>query len=107
MAQGKITVLGERYFTEGFMLAGVQDVFTVEKDAEQKLSQLIDSKEYSIIFISEKLGDQMDWRLKKKISNLAYPVVVALPDVAGESMEAANIRALIKRALGFDIVAKQ
>ncbi len=91
----------------GFMLAGVQGVFTVKAaEAEQKLSELMGSNEYSVIYISEKLNEQMDWRLKKKISNLAYPVIVPLPDITGESSEAANIKALIKRALGFDITAK-
>ena len=107
MVSGKITVLGEPHFTIGFQLAGIQDVFTLKEGAEQKLVELIDSKKYSIIFISEKLNEALDWRLKKRISNLAYPVVVALPDSGVESSEGANIRALIKRALGFDIMAKQ
>lgn len=107
MVKGKIAVLGEHHFTMGFMFAGVQDVLTVKgSEAEQKLAELLDSKQYSVIFISERQNGQFDWRLKKKISLLAYPVVVALPDISGESSEAANIKALIKRALGFDIMAK-
>lgn len=107
MVKGKIAVLGEHYFTMGFMFAGVQDVFSVKAaEGEQKLVELIDSKAYSVIYISEKLSEQLDWRLKKRISNLAYPVIVPLPDMSGESSEAANIKALIKRALGFDISAK-
>ncbi len=107
MVIGKIAVLGERHFTMGFMLAGVQNVFTVvEGNSEQKLIELIDSKQYSIIYINERLSEQMDWKLKKRISNLAYPVIVPLPDIKGESNEAANIKVLIKRALGFDIIAK-
>lgn len=107
MVSGKITALGDYNFTIGFTLAGVHDVFTIKEGAEQKLTELIDSKQYSIIFISEKLNKQMDWRLKKKIENMAYPVIVALPDISAESSEADNIRALIKRALGFDIMAKR
>lgn len=107
MVSGKITALGENYFTLGFTLAGVHDVFTMKQGTEQKLVELIDSKAYSVIFISEKLAAQLDWRLKKKIENLAYPVIVPLPDITAESNEAANIRALIKRALGFDMITKQ
>lgn len=107
MANGKIAVLGESHFTLGFMLGGIQDVFTIKgNEGEAKLVELIDSKSYSVIYISEKLTGQMDWRLKKKIDNLAYPVIVPLPDITGESSEADNIKALIKRALGFDISAK-
>ncbi|MEW6528460.1 MAG: V-type ATP synthase subunit F [Candidatus Micrarchaeota archaeon] len=114
MTIGKIAVLGEHHFTIGFMLAGVQNVFTIregkegegESSSEQKLIELIDSKQYSVIYISEKLSEQMDWKIKKKISTLAYPVIVPLPDITGESKEAANIKALIKRALGFDVITK-
>lgn len=121
--KGKIAVLGEHYFTLGFKLAGIQDVFQInDKDSlEQKLIELIDSDVnpqrqnsfnstlpkppgYAIILISEKLGEQMDWKLKKRISNLAYPVIVPLPDISGESTETANIKMLIKRALGFDLI---
>ncbi len=109
MVKGKIAVLGEHHFTMGFLFAGVQDTFTVKDSgaaAEQRLIELISSGEFSVIFISEKLSEQMDWRLKKRISNLAYPVIVPLPDITGEGSEAANIKAFIKRALGFDIATK-
>lgn len=111
MIKGKIAVLGEHYFTMGFMFAGIQDLFSIKENeeqnfGEQKLLELIDSKEYAIIFITEKFNEQLDWKIKKKISNLAYPVIVALPDITGESLEGANIKALIKRALGFDILTK-
>ncbi len=106
MTKGKIAVLGESHFTMGFMFAGLQDAVTYKEGGEQRLVELMDSKDYSVIFISEKLNSELDWRLKKKISNLAYPVIVALPDISGESAEGDNIRALIKRALGFDLAAK-
>lgn len=108
MTKGKIAVLGGHHFTMGFLFAGVQDVFTVHKESgEQKLVELMNSKDYAVIFISETLNEQLDWKLKKKISSLAYPVIVPLPDITGESSEAANIKALIKRALGFDLMSKQ
>lgn len=59
-----------------------------------------------MIFLSETLNEKLDWKTKKKVSTLAYPVIVPLPDLSGESSEAANIKALIKRALGFDFMAK-
>jgi vacuolar-type H+-ATPase subunit F/Vma7 len=108
MAGGKISVLGGSQFTLGFTLAGVDSVFTEDETApaEAKLTELIDSREYSIIVISEKLSGELDWKVKKRIDSIANPVVIALPDIGIESSEAANIRALIKRALGFDMVSK-
>ncbi|MBU0585996.1 hypothetical protein KJ780_00635 [Candidatus Micrarchaeota archaeon] len=108
MVKGEIAVVGEHHFTMGFLFAGMLNVFTVSnKKGEEKLSELIDSKNYSVIFISETLNEMLDWRMKKKVSALAYPVVVPLPDITGESSEAANIKALIKRALGFDLMSKE
>ena len=107
MTTGKIAVLGEHHFTMGFMIAGVRSVFTVSNsEGEKALNEIISSKEFSVIFISESLVENLDWRTKKTISMLASPVIVPLPDIRGESNEAANIKALIKRALGFDMVSK-
>lgn len=107
MVKGKIAVLGERHFTTGFLFAGVQDIFTTNKEEmEAKLIELMNSKNYAIIFITETLNERLDWKLKKKIEMLAYPVIVPLPDMGSESSEGANIKALIKRALGFDLTVK-
>ncbi len=44
--------------------------------------------------------------MKKKLETMASPVIVPMPDSGGESTEGEQIRALIKRALGFDLGKK-
>ena len=58
--------------------------------------------------IFESFLSGLDWRLKKKISNLAHPVIIGVPGISGEAEveEGESINVLIKRALGFDISKK-
>ena len=51
--------------------------------------------------------NEIDWRLRKKIDSVAYPVVVPIPDISGQAVAGDEIRNLIKRALGFDLGAKK
>jgi vacuolar-type H+-ATPase subunit F/Vma7 len=51
--------------------------------------------------------NKVDWRLKRKLSSIAYPVIIPMPDQSGKSSEGDEIRNLIKRALGFDLGAKK
>lgn len=102
--KGKLAVVGEHSFTMGFLFAGVDAVFTInEKEADDKLNELLDSEEYAVIFASEALSEHLNWRTKKRIEESARPVVIFLPSLKAPSKEGENINALIKRALGFDI----
>ena len=43
------------------------------------------------------------WEIKKKIDEIAKPVVVTLPDINAK-YESSRLKELIKRALGFDLI---
>lgn len=105
--KAKLAVIGEAQLIEGFQLTGVEDTFVVgEKDFQAKLEELLKKPEYGILVVNEKMLKDIDWKLKKKLDNRAYPVIIPL-SAAGEKSEAGDeIRYLIKRALGFDLVAK-
>ncbi len=108
MVKSKIIAIGDAPLAMGFQLAGLQDVIlTTKEDFQKNLEQAIANPEFGIIIANEKMLDDIDWRLRKKLDALAYPVVVAIPDVSGESKGGDEIRSLIKRALGFDLGAKK
>ncbi len=102
--KSKILVLGDGPLVMGFRLAGLEDTVQVtEENFQEELEKAIKNQEFGIIITDENLISKIDWRLKKKIDSIAYPVIVPLPDKSGQSTEGDEIKSLIKRALGFDL----
>ncbi|MFH1685499.1 MAG: V-type ATP synthase subunit F [Candidatus Micrarchaeota archaeon] len=105
--KSKIVVLGDAPLVMGFKLAGIENAINANPETfQQELEKALANEEYGIIITNEKLLENIDWRLKKKLDSIAYPVVVPLPDQSGGSKEGDEIRGLIKRALGFDLGKK-
>jgi len=101
----KIAVLGDAPTVMGFRLAGVGEAFQASgKEAEKKLEELIARPDIGIVIINESLLAGMDWRLRKRLEGMAKPAVVAVPDYRGEAAEAESLKALVKRALGFELI---
>lgn len=106
--KSKIIVIGDAPLVMGFKLAGIDDtIIATEKTIQSELEKTLGNKEYGIIVTSEAMLNKIDWRLKRKLSTIAYPVVIPMPDRSGKSIEGDEIRTLIKRALGFDLGAKK
>jgi len=107
MTKAKILVLADAPLVQGFQLAGLENCIVVDdKNFEEELEKSIANQEYGIVVVNESMLNNIDWRLKKKLDTIAYPVLVPLPDKSGESTEGDEIRSLIKRALGFDLANK-
>jgi len=106
--KAKILVLGDAPLVMGFRLAGLEDAEVVTpQDFPAELEKSFGRKEFGIIVTNEYMLAGLDWRLKKKIDSIAYPVIVPIPDYSGKSTEGDEIRNLIKRALGFDLGSKK
>lgn len=100
-------VIADAPLVTGFRLAGLEDcVLTSEETFQKDLEEALAKKEYGVLVVNELMLNIIDWRLRKKLDSLAYPVIIPMPDVSGESTEGEEIRGLIKRALGFDLAAK-
>jgi vacuolar-type H+-ATPase subunit F/Vma7 len=103
-----IVVIGDAPLVMGFKLAGLEaTVQATDKNYQEELEKLLAAKEHGIIITNERMFNSIDWRLKKRLDNTAFPVVVPVPDHTGVSTEGDEIRNLIKRALGFDLGAKK
>ena len=107
MEKEKIAVIADNATCIGFRLAGVENTFVLSgKEAEEKLSSVLLDPTFGIIIVTERLVEEGDWRLKKKIEATAKPVVVAIPDVKGPIEQEESLAKLIKRALGVDLTKK-
>ncbi len=103
--KGKIAVVGKQYFTDGFLLGGIHDIFPANEENEaQILERLLEEKKYALIFITEGTKRRLPWKLKKKVEESTYPLVITLPNIKGEGEEDADLHVMVKRALGIDIL---
>jgi|YelNatPaOPRAMG01_1025707.scaffolds.fasta_scaffold04181_15 vacuolar-type H+-ATPase subunit F/Vma7 len=108
MVKAKILVLGDAPLVTGMKLAGLEHCrLADEKNFQQKLEEALADEQFGIIVANEYLLNKIDWRLRKTLDSIAYPVIVPIPAYSGVSEEGDEIRQLIKRALGFDLVAKK
>ncbi|MFA6531023.1 MAG: V-type ATP synthase subunit F [Candidatus Micrarchaeia archaeon] len=108
MVKAKIMVLGDAALVHGFRLTGLEDcILTTNEKFQKDLEDYLAKPEFGVIVVNEIMLGNIDWRLKKKLDMLAYPVIVPMPDISGKSSEGDEIRGLIKRALGFDLGAKK
>jgi vacuolar-type H+-ATPase subunit F/Vma7 len=106
--KAQIVIIGDTPLVMGFRLAGLERSVTASRENYQaELEKALATPEYGIIITNEYLLNTIDWRLKKKLDSIAYPVIVPMPDYSGKSTEGDEIRGLIKRALGFDLGAKK
>jgi len=105
--KSKIIVIGDAPLVMGFKLAGIEDTVQASDTTIQgELEKVLANKDYGIIVTNEYMLNKIDWRLRKKLDSIAYPVVIPMPDYSGKSTEGDEIRNLIKRALGFDLGKK-
>lgn len=108
MVKSKIFVLGDAALVQGFQLVGLDDcAITTPEKFQADLENALTKAEFGVVVVNETLLATIDWKLKKKLDSIAYPVIVPLPDISGKSTEGDEIRNLIKRALGFDLGAKK
>ena len=106
--KSKILVVGDAPLVMGFRLAGLENTVQVsEQTIQAELEKALANPEYGVIISNENLLNKIDWRLKRKLDSMAYPVIIPMPDYTGKSAEGDEIRQLIKRALGFDLGAKK
>ena len=108
MSGSKILVLGDAALVMGFQLAGLENAITAtELSFQKELEGVLAKPEFGIIITNENLLTKIDWKMKKKLDSIAYPVIIPMPDYSGQSKEGDEIKNLIKRALGFDLSSKK
>ena len=99
----KVAVIGERELALGFKLIGIRDVFMDSgQGAVRTLLEIISSKAYSLVLVSEGLRPHMDGAALHAAETSLSPLVVFIP-MPGVEAERESVERLAKRVLGVDI----
>ncbi|MCD6209645.1 MAG: hypothetical protein J7J01_01895 [Methanophagales archaeon] len=107
-----IAVIGDRETVIGFRLAGVQAVYEVSQNEEEKenetlnlLNKLVSEDGVVLIIINERIAAET--RVRNKIQAInenkrgVTPIIVEIPDKRGPmEQKVSEIERLIKRAVG-------
>jgi len=95
----RLAVIGNNDFATGFQLAGIKDVFVVEKKLEEKIDEALQNTEIGVLVMEEEAVAKLSNRYKKMLDKLVTPVVVTISSKGKES----DLRAVIKRTVGVDL----
>lgn len=94
----------------GFRLIGIEGEVVEEiGEIEKKIEEAIANENIGIVLVEQNLYNKVDWRLKKRIENIALPVILPVAGGGGagaEEREEEKLDVLIKRALGFELKKK-
>ncbi|PSG99928.1 MAG: V-type ATP synthase subunit F [Nanohaloarchaea archaeon SW_4_43_9] len=93
-----IAVIGEREFTVGFELAGIQKTYRKENYRE-KIQELIQSDELGIVVAEKSDVEELPERIRNDVNESVDPVVVALSEKAEES----RLQDKIRKVIGIDL----
>ena len=95
----KIAAVGGSEFIVGFQLAGIKDVFEVNKNAFSDLKNLKIRKDFGIFVIDEKIMESLDTHQRLEIEASVDPVFIPL----STKVEQDSLKRLIKKSIGVDL----
>ena len=103
----KIAILGGRSSTAGFRALGL-DTFTAPTPADARdVWKRVAAEQYAVIFVTEPEYEVLADELEPYRSQV-YPVITVIPAVeGGRHIGRDEIRALVERAVGMDVMFKE
>ena len=100
----KIAALVDRDTAVGLRLAGIKDVFIPKESAIKLWSQITDRDDIGIVFITEKIAEDLDKHLKDYRLRNNIPIFIEIPDKNGRKKDHVDfVSHLIKKAVGVEV----
>ena len=99
----ELAIVGNSEFVMGFELIGIKKIFegeTKEQLKDRFSNALADSK-IGIVVTNDKAVNKLDSATRRQVENSVTPVVVVL---STESFAQENLRDMIKKAIGIDLL---
>ena len=100
----KLAALCDKDTAVGLRLAGIQEIY-VSEDNEVKLwTQISERDDIGIVFINEKIAEDLDKDLKEYRLRNNVPIIIEIPDKKGRREDHVDfVSHLIKKAVGVEI----
>ena len=100
----KLAALCDRDTAVALRLAGIQELFIPNGNAKEIWNQISERDDIGILFITEKISEDLGKYLKEyRIRNI-IPIIVEIPDKKGRIKDHADfVSHVIKKAVGVEI----
>lgn len=100
----KIGVMGDRDSIYGFAAVGLTPFFTDNEDAGAMLKSVVESNEYAVIYITEKVAASIEKEIEF-YSERELPSIILIPGISGNTGNGiAMVKKSVEKAVGSDII---
>lgn len=100
----KLAALCDKDTAVGLRLAGIQEIYVSEGDEVKLWNQISERDDIGIVFINEKIAEDLDRDLKEYRLRNNVPIIIEIPDKKGRRKDHVDfVSQLIKKAVGVEI----
>ena len=100
----KLAALCDKDTAVGLRLAGIQEIYVSEGNEVKLWNQISERDDIGIVFINEKIAEDLDKDLKEYRLRNNVPIIVEMPDKKGRRKDHVDfVSHLIKKAVGVEI----
>ena len=100
----KIAAICDNDTAVGLRLAGLKELYIPNNDAVKIWNQISERDDIGIVFITEKITEELDKYLKDYRIRNNIPIVVEIPDKKGHKKDHMDfVSYLIKKAVGVEV----
>jgi len=106
----KVAAIGDRDTVAGFALAGVAYTYIHSKKEETlaKLNGFLNSREIGLILLTHRVAEELGFELRQMIQKKKLlPMMLRIPDKTGYAPKTDELRDLIRRTVGAEIIVKR
>ncbi len=100
----KIAALCDKDTAVGLQLAGIKETYVSDKDTRNLWSEISERDDVGIVFITEKVAEDLKRELKDFRLQNNIPIILEIPDKKGRIKDHVDfVSHLIKKAVGVEI----
>lgn len=100
----KLAALCDKDTAVGLRLAGIQEIYVSEGNEVRLWDQISERDDIGIVFINEKIAEDLDKDLKEYRLRNNVPIIIEIPDKKGRRKDHVDfVSHLIKKAVGVEI----
>ena len=100
----KLAALSDKDTAVGLRLAGIQELYVLNGNVKEIWNQISERDDIGILFITEKISEDLGKYLKEFRIRNNIPIIVEIPDKKGRMKDHVDfVSHVIKKAVGVEI----